>query len=466
MAAFTATETTEVATIAPTADWLVTVDETPPAVTLTAPATTAEVQPLLTVTASDLNGLAVPATATILVYNSTGTTLLDSNSSAATLTDGQATFRLGYTLTVGTTYLLKAQVNDRAGNTGTSAGQSVQVTSSSWSWATQALTSDPLYGDALDQLGDVQLSHALDLGQSSDMVEIDASASASADATDAEAELDVSIDPLPSPSTSASLIYNSDSVSQRPVIQATLASANNAALPSTITAVLTWNGTATTFTYSTSGDAPGDPLTIAAQGPLRRDHHRPLPLEAGSHRRRTARPDRHRGHLRRRRGRQPLRRRMDLRPDRPAGQHPGRLGEQPAGGDAARYGTGGWAFYPGTTTFTSPADDPRAHPLGRRLHLHRAGRHDRGVQRLRPGDAGGDADGQETLQFRYGGGQLTGVTTIDGGLSTFSYSGGLLSTIQSVNGRTCTMAYSGEPDGGHGPRRRGGVVHLRREPSA
>ncbi len=60
------------------------------------------------------------------------------------------------------------------------------------------------------------------------------------------------------------------------------------------------------------------------------------------------------------------------------------------------------------------------------------------------------------MQFRYNGcNQLTGMTAIDGGLSTFSYSSGLLSTIQTVNSRTTTFAYSGtnltqvtDPDGG------------------
>jgi hypothetical protein len=62
------------------------------------------------------------------------------------------------------------------------------------------------------------------------------------------------------------LVYNSDSVSIKPIVQATLQSANNAALPGTVTEVLTWNsGTPATFTYSTSGDSPGDQLTIAAQ---------------------------------------------------------------------------------------------------------------------------------------------------------------------------------------------------------
>ncbi len=448
-AAFTATETVGGMTSAASADWLVTVDLTPPAVTLTAPATTAAVQPMLTVTASDLNGLAVPATVTILVYNSTGTTLLYSNASAATLTDGQASFRLAYTLTPGTTYQIKALVNDAAGNTGTSAAQTVQVTAAaSWSLgATQALTSDALLGDSLDQLGNVHLEHALDLGQSSDLALLQADASESADA----AELDVSLSPLPSPTTPAALDYNSDSVSQRPVVQATIASANNAALPSAITAVLTWNGTAATFTYSTAGDQPGDALTVAA--------HAPAAVTTT--------------------GRYPWKLEVIV---------PGQLDQTVTGAtfvvaeDASPFGAGWtfgltdqlvsipydsvnnlpagmlrvfgagqWSFYQGTSTFSSPADDPGTltlsggtytytAPDGTSETFNSAGYETRWTS----------ADGQETLQFAYNttasATYLTAMTAIDGGVSSFSYSSGLLSTIQTVNGRTYTAAYDGSND--------------------
>ena len=241
-AAFTATETVAGQSSDPSSDWLVTVDETAPVVTLTAPASTASVNPLLRVVVTDLNEPADGTSVTIKVYDSTGATLLNTNTSAATLTDGQASFRLAYTLTPGTTYQIKALVNDLAGNTGTSAAQTVAVTSVT-SWATgsaQVLTSDPLGGDAQDQLGDVTDQAALNLDQSGGTQD-----------------------------GGAALVYNSDSTNVRPIVQATIPSANNAALPGSVTATMTWNGGAVggTYTYSTTGDSPGDPLTLAVQVP-------------------------------------------------------------------------------------------------------------------------------------------------------------------------------------------------------
>jgi hypothetical protein len=61
-------------------------------------------------------------------------------------------------------------------------------------------------------------------------------------------------------------VYHSASVSQKPIVQVSLPSANNAALPVSITGKLTFNGTAgATVTYSTTGFAPGDVFTIALQ---------------------------------------------------------------------------------------------------------------------------------------------------------------------------------------------------------
>jgi YD repeat-containing protein len=113
------------------------------------------------------------------------------------------------------------------------------------------------------------------------------------------------------------------------------------------------------------------------------------------------------------------------------------------------FGDGQWSFYQGTTTFSSPADDSGvlsaatnggvttytyAYADGRTETFNGAGYETQWAS----------ADGQQTLQFRYNASnQLTGMTAIDGGLSTFSYSSGLLSTIQTVNSRTYTFAYSG-----------------------
>jgi YD repeat-containing protein len=78
------------------------------------------------------------------------------------------------------------------------------------------------------------------------------------------------------------------------------------------------------------------------------------------------------------------------------------------------------------------------------------------ISLLAPATYQTSADGQQTLQFRYNGSsQLTGMTAIDGALSTFTYVSGLLSTIATAGGRTYTFAYSGtnltqvtDPDGG------------------
>jgi hypothetical protein len=41
------------------------------------------------------------------------------------------------------------------------------------------------------------------------------------------------------------LVHNANTVTVKPIVQATLASANNAALPSTVSATLTFNGVTT-----------------------------------------------------------------------------------------------------------------------------------------------------------------------------------------------------------------------------
>jgi hypothetical protein len=57
-------------------------------------------------------------------------------------------------------------------------------------------------------------------------------------------------------------------------LQALLPSANNAALPSSLSAVLTWNGTAgATQTYSTTGRSLAD---HPCPGPQHRHHHYPV----------------------------------------------------------------------------------------------------------------------------------------------------------------------------------------------
>jgi RHS repeat-associated protein len=428
-AAFTASQSVGGITSDPSADWLVTVDLTNPTVTLTAPASTASKNPLLRVSISDRNPPPNGTAVTLKVYASDGVTLLNTNTSAATLTDGQASWRLAYTLTPGTTYVLKALVNDLAGNTGTSAGQTVAVTSvAAWSLASAVqLTSDPLGGDALDQLGNLQVQHALDLDQS----------------------------PGNGQSGGAALVYNSDAVSVQPVIEATLNSPNNASLPSTITAVLTWNGTPTTFTYSTSADQPGDQLALNVQVPnavtTTGRTAWSLSLQATGMTTQNASGAAF----------------VVAEDSSPFGAGwtfgpTDQLVSIAAGGGYPAgmlrvFGDGQWSFYQGTATFSSPADDSGTLTTGGGLYTYTFA-----DGRTETFNGAGyetqwaSADGQQTLQFRYNGSnQLTSMTAIDGGLSTFSYSGGLLSTIQTVNSRTTTFAYSGanltkvtNPDGG------------------
>src|SRR5205823_12480143 len=78
--------------------------------------------------------------------------------------------------------------------------------------------------------------------------------------------LDLDQSPGSGQSGNPALVYHSSQVSQKPIVQVQLSSANNASLPSTISAQLTYNGTtAATVTYSTTGFAAGDTLTLALQ---------------------------------------------------------------------------------------------------------------------------------------------------------------------------------------------------------
>jgi hypothetical protein len=229
--AFTATATVGgVLSLPSFPEFLVTVDRTAAALSVITPSSTASLQPPIRVVASDRNGLPNGTAVTLLVYDGTGTTLLGTYSNAVTLSDGVASFREPMTLAAGTTYQLKAQVTDLAGNQATSAGASVQVTTvaSPWVPTGQVLTSDPLDGQAQTQLGDLRLAAPLDLDQS----------------------------PGSGQGGNPALVYNSDSVSVRPIVQVSLPSNNNAALPGTITGTLTWDTAGTPSTVQRSRLVP------------------------------------------------------------------------------------------------------------------------------------------------------------------------------------------------------------------
>jgi YD repeat-containing protein len=121
------------------------------------------------------------------------------------------------------------------------------------------------------------------------------------------------------------------------------------------------------------------------------------------------------------------------------------------------YGSGGYDFSTGTTSFTSPAGDngtltlsgstyTYSTPDGQTWTFNSSGYETQWTS----------ADGQETLQYRYdGSNRLSGVTAIDGALTTISY-GTSTVTLQTVNSRTTTLTLDGSnnltgianPDGG------------------
>jgi RHS repeat-associated protein len=430
---FTAVQTVGGVTSDPSADFPVTVDRTAPALTLAADAATAAQRPRVRATARDLNGLPDGTTVTLLVdVNRDGTY---AGSATGSLKDGQVVVT-SPAVTPGFSYGMKAQATDLAGNVGTSAVVTVTVnTAASWTDAAQVLTSDPVDGDAHGQLGDVRLAEPLDLDRSGG-----------------------------GQSGGAALVYNSDGVTIKPVVQATLQTANNASPPGTVTAVLTWNsGTPATFTYSTAGDNPGDVLTIAAQAgtAVTTAGRYPWTLSIQAAGLAT----------------------QNLSGTAfvvPLDQGPlgagwafgaaDRLIDIPAdaNGPAGKlfvYGTGGYRFFQGTGPYTSPANDAGTltSASGGGLTTYTYSTPDGQSETFNSSGyetQWASADGQEAVQLRYdGSNRLTGVTAVDGALTTLAYGTNLLATIQTVNGRVVTLAYDGtalgsnltqvtNPDGG------------------
>src|SRR5262249_53609327 len=116
---------------------------------------------------------------------------------------------------------------------------------SGWTASGQVLTADPSGGLSLEQLGNVTVSAALDLDQSA----------GGGDCSCGDGLGD------------AALVYNSDSVSVKPIIAAAVQTGNAQARPATTTAQSTWNGGTpqTAPQSSTTGSSPGDVLPLAQQ---------------------------------------------------------------------------------------------------------------------------------------------------------------------------------------------------------
>lgn len=222
-----------------------TYDTTAPTVTLTAPGNVNTGSVSVTVSGSDTNGLPDGTTVRLDVdlnnngsFNDAG----EPNYTTATLTGGSATFVVSPALANGT-YPMRARLNDKAGNQGTSSTKTVVVNTSPTTYAItgQQRTSDVDQGLLIPfgaawyspQTGDLRAAHPLDFDQSPGTA--------------------VGGDPF--------LIDNSDSVSVKPILEATLASDPAGAIPSQIQVQLTFNGvTQSWVNFSTTGHAAGEPI--------------------------------------------------------------------------------------------------------------------------------------------------------------------------------------------------------------
>jgi YD repeat-containing protein len=214
---------------------------------LTAPAVVAGVSGGFSLTqnvyvrASDSVGLPSSATVTLDVdLNNDGDFADTGETGYATghLNNGATTIPI--TLSASGTYRVEARVTDLAGNQGTSAAQTFTIGTPPSPWTVvgaNVLTAIP-GGDVANLLGDLQWSHPLDLDNS----------------------------PGSSQSLNPAMIYNSLLINQKPIVQATVQVDNGTSLPATITATLTWNGTAqTAVNFSTSSVSKGDQVTFDVQ---------------------------------------------------------------------------------------------------------------------------------------------------------------------------------------------------------
>ena len=161
--AFTATVTSNSLTSAASAAYVVSVDTTAPAVTLTVPSSTTSLAPVVQITASDQNGL--PDGTAVYVDQSIGGNW--TQVAQGTLTGGAAALAVSPSGGGSPgTYPIRARVNDLANNQGTSSTANLVISSANtWSVTGQVLTVDPQVGDAQDQLGNVPLTPYPEFGR-------------------------------------------------------------------------------------------------------------------------------------------------------------------------------------------------------------------------------------------------------------------------------------------------------------
>jgi RHS repeat-associated protein len=402
------------------ATYLVTVDQTAPTITLSVPASTPTFAPVVQVWASDLVGIPASATVTLDVDTNNDGNFTDAGEAGyatGSLVNGYAAIPV--VLTATGTYRVRAHVSDLAGTSATGAASSFTITTVGSPWTLSGATvrtSELSEGNPLLQLGDLQVSHPLDLDKS----------------------------PGTAQSGNPELVYNSFLVGAKPVIQAKLQTDNAGALPGTLTAQLTWDGTAQgSVSFPTTGFHKGDALTLAVQESTAITttgrHDWSLTVTIPGHANATASGT--------------VYVRAEDSSPLGAGWTLSTLnklvtlsasGSDPAG-ELWLYGTGEVRFFqgaPGTLpyTFTSPAEDngtlvdntdgsfTYTAADGTKTDFNSSGYQTDWVS----------ADGKESLQFRYTSGLLTGTTAIDGQLATLTYSSGLLSSV-AVGSRTWTL---------------------------
>jgi RHS repeat-associated protein len=422
--AFVATATVSGKKSDETQELLVHVDLTAPTVAVSIPATTANRAPQVSVTARDVNGIPNGTQVRLDVdlnndgdYIDTGET----SHTTGTITDGFAVLALSLLAGAGT-YRVRARATDLAGHEGTSTDKTFTVTSATaYSISNaQVRTADPFDGMDREQLGNAQLVHALDLDRS----------------------------PGGGQAGDPSLVYNSDSVSVKPIVQATVATRNDVSLPSQLGIELTWNGVSqgAPVYYNTTGLNPGDSITIAAQvnSAVTTTGRYPWSITVyvpGSSNLTSNGTTFVRAEDASSFGAgwtfSPVSRLFDIPAD--------------ANGPAGKlwlYGTGGYRFFQGTTgTFTSPAEDNGTFvkngdntftyttPEQAKINFDSGGYQTSVVS----------PDTKETITFTWTSGRLSSMTAIDGASTTFTYGnpGTLLSSIATAGSRTFTSAVSG-----------------------
>jgi RHS repeat-associated protein len=411
---FTVTATASGVTSVESSVFKVTVDLTAPTVALSVATSTYDTSPQVRVTATDNNGVSTTATLDVDLNNDGNfTDAGETNYSSAAFSGGVAVFDASPNLSTGT-YKMRAEVKDKAGNTGYSATYTVTITSTganSWTTSITKDSTDVNTGDSTSQDGNNTVSQSLDLDQSGG-----------------------------SQSNGAALVYNSNETNSKPVISVAVQTDNSQALSAHATVTLTFNGvTQSSQTYSLSGDSPGDLLTfsqevssaVSSSGhynwsmQISFDYATQVTVTV------TGTYD------------------VVVEDSSAFGAGWSLSGVDKldvlSGGILREYGSGGSAYYAnnGSGGYNSPAGDngtltaitggyEYTKPDGEEWFFDTNGHLTRYVS----------ADGFQTTTYTWSSGNLVGIDTPDGAHTTFNYSGSLVSTIQ-TGSRTYTLVYTG-----------------------